>query len=44
MHRTRSNQTALVSEVPSIINDLNVIVAPGLGKKSVSILNDKFCE
>ena len=34
MHRARSNETALVSEIPSIINDENVITAPGQGKKN----------
>ena len=44
MHRTGSNETALVSEFPSIINDENVIIAPGQGKKPVSILTEEFCE
>ena len=44
MHRTGSNETALASKILSIINDENVIIAPAQGKKSVSILNDKFCE
>ena len=44
MRRTGSNETALVSEIPSIINDENVITAPGQGKKPVSVLNDEFCE
>ena len=44
MDWTGSNETALVSEVPSIINDENVIIAPGQGKKAVSILSDEFCE
>ena len=34
MHRAGSNETALVSEIPSIINDENVITAPGQGKKN----------
>ena len=34
MYRTGSNETALVSEIPSIINDENVIIAPGQGKKT----------
>ena len=34
MHRTESNETFLVSEIPSIINDENVIIAPGQRKKS----------
>ena len=33
MHR--SNETALVSEIPSIINDESAIIAPGQGKKLV---------
>ena len=37
MYRTASNETALVSEVPYIINDENVIIAPGQEKKPVSI-------
>ena len=43
-HTTGSNETALFPEIPSIINDENVIVAPGQGKKPVSILNDEFRE
>ena len=31
-------------EIPSMINDQNVINAPGQGKKRVSILSDEFCE
>ena len=27
-----------------IINDENVIIAPGQGKIPLSVLNDKFCE
>ena len=44
MHRTGSNKTALVSEIPSMINDENIIILQGEGKKPVSILNDEFCE
>ena len=44
MHRTASNETALVSEVSYIINDENVIIASGQGKKPVSILSNGFCE
>ena len=44
MHRTGSNKTTLVSEIPSMINDENVIISQGEGKKPVSILNDEFCE
>ena len=44
MNRTGSNKKALVSEIPSMINDENVIISQGEGKKTVSILNDEFCE
>ena len=33
-----------VSEIPNIINDENVIIAPGQGRTLVSILRDEFCE
>ena len=33
MHRTGSNETALVSEIPYIINDENVIMTPRQKKK-----------
>ena len=39
MHRTASNETALVSEISFIINDENV-----KEKKPVSILSDEFCK
>ena len=44
MHRTGSNETALVSEFPYIINDEHVIIASGPRKKPVFILSDEFCE
>ena len=44
MYRTASNETTLVSEIPNIINDENVIIAPAQGKTPVSILKDEFCE
>ena len=37
MYKTASNEIALVSEVPYIINDENVIIAQGQDKKPVSI-------
>ena len=42
MHRTASHETTLVSEIPNIINEGDVIIAPGQGKKPVSILNDEY--
>ena len=44
MHRTGSSETDLVSEIPSIINDKNVIITLEQGKKPVSILSYEFCE
>ena len=32
MHRTASNERTLVSEIPSTINEENVIIATGQGK------------
>ena len=37
LHRTGSNETALVSEIPYIINYENVIIAPGQGKDPVHV-------
>ena len=44
MYRIASNETTLVSEIPNMINEENVIIAPEQGKIPVSILRDKFCE
>ena len=44
MHRTASNKTTLVSGIPNIINDENVIVSPRQGKKLISILSNEFCK
>ena len=43
-YRIASNETALVSEVPALIDDENIIIAPGQGKTPLSLLNDEFCE
>ena len=40
MYRTAPNETTLASEIPNIINEENVIIAPGRGKIPVSILRD----
>ena len=42
IYTTATNAT--VSEIPYIINDENVIIAPGQGERPVSRLSDKFCE
>ena len=44
INRTGSNETPLVSEIPSIIHDENVVITSEQGKKPVSILSDEFCE
>ena len=44
MYRTASDETTLVSEIPNIINEENVTIAPVQGKIPVSILRDEFCE
>ena len=44
MYGTASNETTLVSEIHIIINEENVIIAPGQRKIPVSILRDEFCK
>ena len=34
MHRTAINETTLVSQIPNMINEENVIIAPGQEKKN----------
>ena len=42
MHRTGSHETALVSEIPYIIIDENVIIAPWQGKKQFQFYATNF--
>ena len=43
--RTPSVETTFVSEIPSVCKmEEGIVFTPGIGKKPVSILNDKFCE
>ena len=44
MHRTASNETTLISNIPNIVSNQNIIIEPGQGKTPVSVLSDKFCE
>ena len=44
MHRTTANEAILVSEIPNLINNENVIIAPRQEKKPISILSNEFCE
>ena len=39
-----SSQNVLVSNIPHVVENENLIIAPGQGKSPVSILNDEFCE
>ena len=42
MHRTATNETNLISEIPNIINEENVIIIPDQGKTPVSILGNEL--
>ena len=44
IHRTASNETTLVSNIPNIVSNENIIIAPGQEKTPVSVLSDEFCE
>ena len=45
MHRTVTNKATYIFEIPSVlINEKNVIIAPGQRKKPASISSDEFCE
>ena len=39
MHRTASNGATLVSKIPNIINEENVIIAPRKEKKLILVIN-----
>ena len=42
MYRTASNETALIYDIPNMINEENIIIAQR--QKKNSILSNKFCE
>ena len=42
MHRTATNETNLISEIPNITNEENVIIVPGQEKTPVSILGNEL--
>ena len=42
--KVNCNESALISEIPNIVGDENIIVAPGQGKKPLSIFHDEHCE
>ena len=44
LYRVAPHETALISEIPGIIDEDNITVAPGQGKSPLSILRDDYCE
>ena len=42
MNRTATNETNLISDIPNIINEENVIIVPDQGKTPVSILGNEL--
>lgn len=40
MLRTASNEATLISEMPIVIDKVSVFIAPGQGKRQISLLND----
>ena len=44
LHRVAANETTLISEIPDIIDEGNITIAPGQGRFLVSILRDDYCE
>ena len=43
-HRFQANETALINNIPYQINDDNIVIAPGQGKRPLSLINDENCE
>ena len=43
MYRTALSKKILIFEIANIVNEKNVTIATGQGKKSVLILRDEFC-
>ena len=44
LHRVAASETTLISEIPSILGEDNITIAPGHGKTPLSILHDDYCE
>ena len=44
LHRVAANETTLISEIPGIIDEDNITIAPGQGKTLLSIVRDDYCE
>ena len=43
-HRVAANETTLISEIPGIIDEDNITIAPGQGKTPLPILRDDYCK
>ena len=44
LHWTATDETSLISEVPHLVDENNIVLAPGQNKTSLSILSDNHCE
>ena len=44
LHRAAANEATLIPEIPGIIDEDNITIAPGQGKTPLSILHDDYCE
>ena len=44
LHRVAANEITLISEIPSIIDEDNITIAPGQGNTSLLILRDDYCD
>ena len=44
LHRVAASETTLISEIPGIIDEDNITIAPGQGKTPLPILRDDYCE
>ena len=44
LHRAATNEATLIPEIPGIIDEDNITIAPGQGKTPLSILHDDYCE
>ena len=43
-HRVPATETALISTIPSQLDEENLVIAPGEGKRPLSLLTDDHCE
>ena len=43
-HRIQTTETALISCIPTHVDEENLVIAPGEGKRPLSLLTDDHCE